>query len=62
MRKIDKLGRIVLPIDARRRIGLTHVGDGAEIWVEGERVILRPPALCPKCREPLAEHELRCPE
>lgn len=38
-RKIDELGRIVLPSELRRVFGL-HEGDELEISVEGERVIL----------------------
>lgn len=40
VRKIDELGRIVLPIETRRALGL-NAGDGAEIFVEGDNIILR---------------------
>jgi transcriptional pleiotropic regulator of transition state genes len=39
VRKIDELGRIVLPSELRRVFAL-HEGDELEISVEGERVIL----------------------
>lgn len=38
-RKIDDLGRLVLPAEIRRRFGLTE-GSHVEIQVEGERIIL----------------------
>lgn len=40
VRKIDELGRIVLPIEIRRMMEL-NPGDGAEIFVEKNRVILQ---------------------
>ena len=39
VRKIDELGRIVLPSELRRIFGI-HEGDQLEISVEGERIIL----------------------
>ena len=38
-REVDKLGRIVLPIELRRTMELES-GDAVEIYVEGNRVIL----------------------
>ena len=40
VRKVDELGRIVLPIETRRRLEL-EPGDGVEIFVEKDRVILK---------------------
>ncbi len=40
VRKIDELGRIVLPIETRKRLDLSS-GDGVEIFVERDRVILK---------------------
>lgn len=40
VRKIDELGRIVLPIETRKRLGL-EPKDGVEIFVEQDRVILK---------------------
>ncbi len=40
VRKIDELGRIVLPSELRRVFGIRE-GDELEISVEGERVILQ---------------------
>ena len=40
VRKVDELGRVVLPIELRRTLGIAEK-DGLEIFVEGERVILR---------------------
>lgn len=39
VRKIDELGRIVLPSEIRRVFGI-HEGDELDISVDGERVIL----------------------
>lgn len=38
-RKIDDLGRLVLPAEIRRRFGLTE-GSYVDIHVEGDRIIL----------------------
>lgn len=40
VRKIDELGRIVLPIETRRLMDLSP-GDGVEIFSEKDRVILQ---------------------
>ena len=40
VRKVDKLGRIVIPMDVRKTLGLS-VGDGIEITVENNAVVLR---------------------
>ena len=40
VRKIDELGRIVLPSELRRVFGI-HEGDELEISVDGEKVILQ---------------------
>ncbi|BAU28018.1 transcriptional pleiotropic regulator of transition state genes [Aneurinibacillus soli] len=40
VRKVDELGRVVLPIELRRTMGIVEK-DGLEIFVEGEKVILR---------------------
>ncbi len=39
-RKIDDLGRIVIPAETRRLLNI-HEGDQLSIEVEGERIILR---------------------
>lgn len=39
-RKIDDLGRIVIPAETRRLLNI-HEGDQLAIEVEGERIILR---------------------
>lgn len=39
-RKIDELGRIVLPIELRRTLGIGEK-DALEIYVEGNSVILK---------------------
>ncbi len=40
VRKIDELGRIVIPIELRRALGIDNK-DSIEILVEGESVILK---------------------
>jgi len=40
VRKVDELGRIVLPIEMRRTLDIAEK-DPVEIYVEGESVILR---------------------
>ena len=40
VRKLDELGRIVLPIELRRTLNLAEK-DAVEIYVEGENIILR---------------------
>ena len=39
-RKVDNLGRIVLPIELRRNLGI-EVADTLEIFTEGDDIILR---------------------
>ena len=40
VRKVDELGRIVLPIELRRTLGIEEK-DRTEIFVDGESIILR---------------------
>ena len=40
VRKIDELGRIVLPIETRRQLEL-EPKDGVEIFVDQDRIILK---------------------
>ena len=40
VRKVDELGRIVLPIEMRRTLDIAEK-DSLEIYVEGESIILR---------------------
>ncbi len=40
VRKVDELGRIVLPIEMRRTLDIAEK-DALEIYVEGDNVILR---------------------
>jgi len=40
VRKVDTLGRIVLPIELRRTLGI-DVKDPIEIFVDGEMIVLR---------------------
>lgn len=61
VRKIDELGRIVLPSELRRVFGI-HEGDELEISVEGERVVLQKRAdVCVFCsaEEPVISYRER---
>jgi transcriptional pleiotropic regulator of transition state genes len=50
-RKVDDLGRIVLPIEMRRMFGIGP-GDELEIGVDGDSILLRKiEARCVFCRE-----------
>lgn len=40
VRKVDELGRIVVPIELRRTLNIEE-GDPLEIFVDGEEVVLR---------------------
>jgi len=40
VRKVDELGRVVVPIELRRTHGI-QIGDPMEIFVDGERIILK---------------------
>ncbi|MBQ8474812.1 MAG: AbrB/MazE/SpoVT family DNA-binding domain-containing protein [Clostridia bacterium] len=46
VRKIDELGRIVLPIETRRSLDLNS-GDGVEIFVEKDKIVLQ--KYAPSC-------------
>ena len=40
VRKVDELGRIVLPVELRRSLNISE-RDALEIYVDGDRIILR---------------------
>lgn len=40
VRRVDELGRIVLPIELRRTMGISE-RDELEIFLDGERIVLR---------------------
>lgn len=40
VRKVDELGRVVLPIELRRTLNI-DIKDPLEIFVEGDQIILR---------------------
>lgn len=40
VRRVDDLGRIVIPMELRRSLGI-HVKDPIAIYTEGERIILQ---------------------
>ncbi|HEY4599876.1 MAG TPA: AbrB/MazE/SpoVT family DNA-binding domain-containing protein [Cerasibacillus sp.] len=40
VRKVDELGRIVIPIDIRRSLGI-NVKDQVEIYLDGDHIVLK---------------------
>lgn len=40
VRKVDELGRVVIPIELRRTLGIEE-RDSLEIYVDGEQIILK---------------------
>lgn len=40
VRKVDELGRVVIPIELRRTLGI-EVKDALEIYVDGEKIVLK---------------------
>ena len=40
VRKVDELGRVVIPIELRRTLGIS-IKDALEIYVDEERIILK---------------------
>ena len=45
VREIDKLGRLVLPIELRRMLDIS-AGDGIEMFSDGDMIILKKYAPC----------------
>jgi len=59
VRKLDQLGRVVMPIEARRTRGIIQ-GDLMEIFVDGDRIVLEKFApMCVFCgsRKDVGEHK-----
>jgi transcriptional pleiotropic regulator of transition state genes len=40
VRKVDELGRVVIPVELRRTMGI-EIKDALEIYVEGEHIIFK---------------------
>ena len=40
VRKVDELGRVVIPVETRRAFDIIE-GEGLEIFTEGENIVLR---------------------
>jgi transcriptional pleiotropic regulator of transition state genes len=52
VRRVDDLGRIVIPMELRRTLGI-HVKDPMAIFVEGDRIILQKHRdVCAICGSP----------
>lgn len=41
VRRVDQLGRIVLPIELRRNMDIAEEKDALEIFVDGEKIVLK---------------------
>ena len=51
IRKIDELGRFVIPMEMRNKLGISN-NDSLEIYVEGTSIVLRKykgKNVCEKC-------------
>ena len=58
VRKVDELGRIVLPIELRRTMGI-EVKDALEIYVDGDHIVLKKyEPSCVFCGN--AKDQIRC--
>lgn len=59
IRKIDELGRLVVPKEIRKKLGIS-TDDPVEIYVEGEQIILKKyEEICVFCGESGALTEYR---
>jgi transcriptional pleiotropic regulator of transition state genes len=60
VRKVDELGRVVLPVELRRTLGIEEK-DGLEIFVDDETIILRKYVpgchLCGNCQDKLVDYK-----
>lgn len=57
VRRIDDLGRVVLPKELRRILGIQD-GDPMEIYAEGDGIVLKKyqdECTCKVCRQPLSK-------
>ena len=41
VRKVDELGRIVLPIEVRKNMDIDKKGDAVEIFIDDDRIVLK---------------------
>ena len=55
VRKVDELGRIVLPVELRRTLEINE-RDDVEIYVDGSSIILN---ICPRCLKSLKNLEIQ---
>lgn len=62
IRKIDTLGRIVLPIELRRHMNIA-TGDDVEIFVDGGKIVLEkydPTCIFCGSKDNLSDYEEKC--
>ena len=61
VRKVDELGRVVIPAELRRTLDI-EIKNSLEIYVESDRIILRkyqPSCNCVFCGDPDATEEYK---
>lgn len=61
VRKLDDLGRIVIPKETRELLHINE-GDTLEIWVNGSNIVLKKhkPVICKNCEKDIEEHDVFC--
>jgi len=61
IRKVDELGRIVIPIELRRNLGI-NIKDPLEIFVDGNNIVLSKYSLsiCKSCNDRIDESDIYC--
>lgn len=48
-RKVDELGRIVLPVEAREALGITEK-QSMDVFIDGKSILLKPNNDIPSCK------------
>lgn len=61
IRRLDDLGRIVLPIELRKNLGI-EIGSPLEIFTEDKSIVLKKyePIICENCGRHLEETDKFC--
>ncbi len=61
VRKLDDLGRIVIPKETRDLLHINE-GDALEIWINGSDIVLKKhkTVICKNCEQFIEEHDVFC--
>jgi transcriptional pleiotropic regulator of transition state genes len=61
IRKVDNLGRIVLPVELRKNLNI-NIGDPLEIYVEDDNIILKKYhiCICDRCNKRIDSEDKFC--